>query len=46
MSNFAPEAAQVAAAAPCHCTAVTGGASGFGRIFAGNDGIAAGNWLL
>jgi len=46
MSNFAPEATLAAAAAPCHCTAVTGGASGCGRIFAGNNGIAAGNWLM
>ena len=46
MSNFAAKATLAAAAAPCHCTAVTGGASGCGRIFAGSDRIAAGYWLF
>ena len=46
MSNFAVKPKPVAAAAPCHCMAVTGGASGCGRIFVGSDCIAAGNWLF
>jgi len=49
MSNFPSQAAPVAAAAPCHCTAVTGGVSASADFSPGRMALRqgmAGQWKL